>query len=90
MPAAGKSSWRAHRLANAEAGYVEELRRVQGGEGLPIELIDNLNRLVHARVALIQVIATYDKAQFNLFVALGQPPTLALPNAQSLMAQPNP
>ncbi len=76
-------------LANAEAGYIEELRRVQGGEGLPIELIDNLMRLVRARVELIQVTARYDKAQFDLFVALGQPPTLALPNAQSLVAQPN-
>ncbi len=76
------------RLATAEDGYVEELRRVQGGEGLPIELIDNLNRLVRARVALIKAIATYDKAQFDLFVALGQPPTLALPNAQALQAPP--
>jgi outer membrane protein TolC len=74
------------RLANAEAGYVQELRRIQAGEGLPIELIDNLNRLVRARVALIEAIANYDRAQFDLFVALGQPPTLALPNAQALQS----
>ncbi len=76
------------RLSAAEAGFAEELRRVQGGEGLPIELIDNLTRLVKARLAMIVAVATYDKAQFQLFVALGQPPTLALPNAQSLTAPP--
>ncbi len=76
------------RLTVAEAGFSEELQRIRGGEGLPIEVILMLKRTVMARLALIKAIADYDKAQFDLFVALGQPPTLAMPNAQSLVGQP--
>ncbi len=74
------------RLAVAEAGFREELARIRGGEGLPIELLDNLTRLVSGRQAIVAAIAAYDQAQFRLFVALGQPPTLALSNAQKLDA----
>ncbi len=74
------------RLAAAEAGFREELNRIRGGEGLPIELLDNLTRLVAARQALVAAVAAYDQAQFRLFVALGQAPTLALPNTQGLRA----
>ncbi len=76
------------RLAEAEAGFQEELGRIRGGEGLPIELLDNLTRAIDARLALVAVVTTYDQAQFRLFVALGQPPTLALPNAEAFKAAP--
>jgi outer membrane protein TolC len=72
------------RLTSGEEGFREELNRINGGQGLPIELLDNLNRAVAARQAIVAAITAYDRAQFQLFVALGQPPTLALPNAQAL------
>ena len=72
------------RLGEAEAGFREEFNRIRAGEGLPIELLDNLTRLVSARQAIVEAIAAYDRAQFQLFVALGQPPTVALPNAGRL------
>lgn len=74
------------RLSIAEAGYAEELRRVRGGEGLPIELFDSFTRLVAAREALVGAISAYDQAQFRLFVALGQPPPLTLPNGDAFKA----
>jgi outer membrane protein TolC len=74
------------RLAAAETGFREELGRIRGGAGLPIELLDNLTRLVAARQAIVATVAAYDQAQFALFVALGQPPTRALPNAKALEA----
>ena len=74
------------RLAEAESGFVEEFNRIRGGEGLPIELLDNFTRLVAARQAIVAAIVAYDQAQFRLFVALGQPPTVALQNPGMLQA----
>jgi outer membrane protein TolC len=66
------------RLAEAEAGFVEEFNRIRAGGGLPIELLDNFSRLVSARQAIVTAIVAYDQSQFRLFVALGQPPSIAL------------
>ena len=62
------------------------MNRIRSGEGLPIELLDNLTRAISARQAIVTAIVGYDQAQFQLLVALGQPPTLALPNAGALAA----
>ena len=75
------------RLIEAEAGLREELLRIEAGQGLPIELLDNLTRAVEARQAIIAAIAGYDRAEFRLFVALGQPPTNAMPKADALNAR---
>ncbi len=66
-------------LGYAEAGYAADLRRTRGGEGLPIELLNSMNRLVQARLAVIQSLLEYNRAQFALFVALGLKPTNACP-----------
>ena len=58
------------------------------GQGLPIELLDSLQRLVAARQAIVAAVIGYDEAQFQLFVALGQPPTVALPSATALCEPP--
>ena len=50
--------------------------RVRGGKGLPIELLNGAD-LITRRGQLLRAIISYDEAQFQLFVALGQPPTLA-------------
>ena len=75
-------------LAIAEAGFREELRRTRGGEGLPIEVLNSLDLLARARQDFIAAMVQYDQAQFRLFVALGNPPNVALPDAPFRPAGP--
>jgi outer membrane protein TolC len=42
--------------------------------GLPIEVLDSFRLMAEARLAYLDAIVDYDKAQFALYVALGQPP----------------
>lgn len=58
-------------------GFQRDMVRVRGGAGLPIELLNSADLLYQARQELLRAIIAYDEAQFQLFVALGQPPTLA-------------
>jgi outer membrane protein TolC len=59
-------------------GFREDLDRIRGAVGLPIEVLDNLNLLARARLEYLNSIVDYNEAQFQLFVALGQPPADAL------------
>ncbi len=68
------------RLASAVVGAREELERTRGGESLPIESINSVNLLGQAGRALVEAIGSYDLAQFQLFVAIGQTPHAALPD----------
>jgi len=63
-------------LRVAEEGFQEELARTKNLQGRLIEVLNSLNQLRTARVALIQAIIDFNQAQFRLFVALGQPPLL--------------
>ncbi len=65
-------------VETASDGLQRDMRRIRGGEGLPIELLNSADLLRQARLALLQAIIAFDEAQFQLFVALGQPPTLAV------------
>lgn len=75
------------RLRTAEKGFDEELRRIRAfafardrrASGHPIEAMDSVDRLVRARLRLIQATFAYDRAQFELFVALGQNPQAGIP-----------
>jgi outer membrane protein TolC len=69
------------RVETALQGFRLDLTRIRGAQGLPIEVLDSARLLVDARQAFLAAIIGYDQAQFQLFVALGQPPELALPNA---------
>lgn len=66
-------------LRTAEEGYAADLRRIRGGEGLPIEMLNSVERLVRARVSLIESLLEYNRGQMELFVALGRRPTIACP-----------
>lgn len=66
------------KLGNAERGFQEDLRRIQGGVGLPVEVLDSMDLLIEARNALIEATANYDIAQFELYVAIGQTPEAAV------------
>ncbi len=75
-----------------EAGrkaFQEDLFRTRNGQGLPIELLDSLRLLGRSRLAFLDAIIDYNRAQFELYVALGQPPacTLARPVPESLVPQ---
>jgi len=62
-------------------GFREDLLRIENTVAPAIETIDSLRLLARARYAYLDSIVEYDRAQFELYVALGQPPadTLARP-----------
>jgi outer membrane protein TolC len=64
------------RLESAEKGFRLDYLRIRAGPrlGLPIEVINSMNRLVQARLDFIAALADFNQAQFQLFVALGQRP----------------
>ncbi len=77
-------------LAGYEA-YREDLRAsmlfgpgagVGGGRGvLPIELLNSFQLTADARYAFLDALVNYNKSQFAMYVALGQPPAGALAKA---------
>jgi outer membrane protein TolC len=72
----------AQRGMNAgHSSYKEDLDRIKGGQGLPIELINSFDLLAAARYQYLDAIVEYNKAQFALYVALGQPPASTLAHA---------
>jgi outer membrane protein TolC len=64
-----------------ERAFREDFLRTRNREGLPIEVLDSLRLLDRSRDAYLDAIVDYNRAQFELYVALGQPPaaTLARP-----------
>lgn len=54
--------------------YTQDLARIKGGQGLPLELVDSLRLLGRSRYDLLDAVIGYNRAQFQLWVALGQPP----------------
>lgn len=63
--------------ASTEA-FQEDTLRIRGQQGLPIEAVDSLRLLARSRYEYLDAIIDYNRAQFQLFVALGQPPAAAL------------
>ena len=62
------------RLKTAERGFREDLARIKGAAGIPIEVLNSVRLLTRARLSLIDETFAYDSAQFRLFVALGRAP----------------
>jgi outer membrane protein TolC len=65
------------RLVIAERAFREDFNRIKGNIGLPIELLNTLNRLASARVDVLRVVQEYNLAQMQLFVAVGETPLAA-------------
>lgn len=65
------------RLVVAEDGYRAERKRIQQGEGLPLELLDSTRSLLETRLELARAIAAYNVAQFQLLAAVGTSPASA-------------
>ena len=71
----------------ARKAFQEDLSRTRNGQGLPIELLDSLRLMGRSRLVYLDAIIDYNRAQFELYVALGQPPacTLARPVPSTLV-----
>jgi outer membrane protein TolC len=81
---------RARGVRSGAEGLAEDLNRVQAREALPIEVIDSLRHLASERRDYLDAITDYNKAQFELYVALGSPPAdvLARPVPQDMKQTP--
>ncbi|WP_020471768.1 TolC family protein [Zavarzinella formosa] len=62
----------------SQEAYTQDLARIKGREGLPIEVIDSLRLLSRSRYEYLDAVIDYNRYQFQLYVALGQPPAAAL------------
>jgi outer membrane protein TolC len=58
--------------------FTEDMTRIKGGAGLPLELLDSLRILCRARYEYLDSIVGYNRAHFQLWVSLGRPPADAL------------
>jgi outer membrane protein TolC len=61
-------------VKSGESGFKADVERTRFGVGLPIEVIDSLRLLGRSRYAYLDAIIDYNRAQFELYGALGQPP----------------
>ena len=61
--------------ASSTKSLSEDLIRAKNREGLPIEMTNSVRLLGRARFAYIDAIIDYNRAQFELYVALGKPPS---------------
>jgi outer membrane protein TolC len=82
---AGEKAVRASRDA-----FTQDLARIRGGQGLPLELVDSLRLLGRSRYEYLDSVIDYNRAQFQLWVALGRPPAdcLARPVPADLVPPP--
>jgi outer membrane protein TolC len=60
-------------IRESEIAWRQDLKRMQGNDGLPIEVLNSQRLLVRSRLALLNTIINYNIAQFELYHALGQP-----------------
>jgi len=63
------------RVETAERSFGLDLTRTKNLQGHPIEVLNSLNQLATARLALIQTTIDYNQAQLRLLVSLGRSPT---------------
>src|SRR4029077_4158785 len=54
------------RVQIAMKAFNEDYTRIRGGIGLAIEIIDTVDRLAQSRLGLIEVLASYNLAEFQL------------------------
>jgi outer membrane protein TolC len=79
-------------LKASQNAFREDFARTRNAVGLPIEVLDSLRLLGRSRYSYLDAIVDYNRAQFELYVALGQPPanTLARPIPPDLVRPPEP
>jgi outer membrane protein TolC len=82
-------------VSAGQRAFQEDLFLTRNSKASPIELLDSLRLMGRGRAAYLDAIIDYNRAQFELYVALGQPPAcnLARPVPRSLVpevVQPGP
>jgi outer membrane protein TolC len=79
-------------VQSSQTAFREDLSRTRAAVGLPIEVLDSLRLLGRSRFAYLDAIVDYNRAQFELYVALGQPPAnvLARPIPPDLVSPSEP
>lgn len=79
-------------VQSSQKAFQEDFTRTRNREGLPIEVLDSLRLLGRSRSAYLDAIIDYNRAQFELYVALGQPPSnlLSRPIPANLVPTPQP
>lgn len=60
-------------VVQADTGWREDRRRMWANEGLPIEVLDSQRLLFRSRLALLNTILNYNRAQFELYQSMGNP-----------------
>jgi len=65
-------------VASGLHGFKEDLIRIENTVSPAIETVNSLQLLARSRLAYLDAIIDYDRSQFELYVALGQPPADAL------------
>jgi outer membrane protein TolC len=61
-------------VETSEKAFQQDLVRAKNNVGLPIEVLDSMRLLGRSRYAYLDSIIEYNRAEFELYVALGQPP----------------
>lgn len=75
-------------VRSADDAFREDMTRIRAREGLPIEVLDSLRLVGRSRMEYLNAISDYNRAQFELYAALGQPPAemLARPVPADIVA----
>ncbi len=60
-------------IATAQKSFELNLQRIRAHEGLPIELLQSIAALADARDAYTEAVASYNRAQYRLMRAMGNP-----------------
>ena len=66
----------------ANTSYELNLDLIRNAAGLPLELVQSINARTDAKNAYTEAISNYNRAQYRLMHAMGQPAALALPQQE--------
>ena len=61
-------------VATSTRAFEQDVIRTRNREGLPNEVLDSLRLLGRSRYAYLDAIFAYNRAHFELYAAMGQPP----------------
>lgn len=77
-------------VRSGREAFTQDLARIKGGQGLPLEVLDSLRLLARSRYEYLDAIIDYNRAQVQLWVWLGRPPAdvLARPVPPELVPPP--
>jgi outer membrane protein TolC len=77
-------------VTTSELGFRQDLDRAKAGEGRPIEVLDSLRLLAKSQQEYLEAITNYNQSQYELYVAIGQPPADLLIHTEPPTVVPSP